>query len=366
MATPLKDYYSPDYYKQLAKDLQTVLEHFNSRAFINKIYVADFEAKELKQRMRHTTNVMHEFLPDDFELAWPLVSKVIDQRSANGKGGGLADLIFPDYIEVYGIDQLNIAVSAIEKTTQYVSCEFAVRPFLLRYEKEIMQQMLKWSKHESYHVRRFASEGCRPRLPWGLAIPSLKKDPAAVLLVLENLKADPSEWVRKSVANNLNDIAKDHPSIVLEIAKRWSGVSKETDAIIKHGSRTLLKSGHAEILKHYGLDASLVSIKNFVVQTPSITTGDTLEFSFVIKNIAEVQQVVRLEYAIYYFMKNGQYSKKVFKISERVYPSGAEVSVLKKHRFITITTRSYYAGKHKLSVIVNGEEKAVGAFDLLS
>lgn len=366
MATPLKEYYSQLYYRQLAEDLKAVIPGFDPKIFLKKIYVADFEVKELKQRMRHTTHVIHEFLPDNFVLAWPLVSRVIDQRSLNGKGGGLADLIFPDYIEVYGIDHLKIALQAIEKTTQYISCEFAIRPFLLRYEKETMQQMLKWSKHKSHHVRRFASEACRPRLPWGLAAPSLKRDPSAVLAVLENLKADPSEWVRKSVANNLNDIAKDHPSIVLDIAKKWSGVSKETDAIIKHGSRTLLKSGHAEILKHYGLDASLITVKKFVIDTPSIATGDTLEFSFVIKNMAEKEQLVRLEYAIYYFMKNGQHSKKVFKISERIYPAAAQVSVLKKHRFVAITTRTYYTGKHRLSVIVNGEEKAVGEFNLVN
>lgn len=365
MPTALKEYYSPSFYKELTSAFVAVVPDFNAKLFLKKIYSPDFESKELKQRMRHTTHVLHQFLPDKFKEGYQMIEKVIDLLGADGRGGGLPYMIFPDYIEVYGIDDLETSITAIENVTQFISCEFGVRPFLLRYEKKMMAQMLRWSKHKSYHVRRFASEGCRPRLPWGLAVPSLKKDPSSVLKVLENLKADPSEWVRKSVANNLNDIAKDHPDFVLDVVRKWSGKSKETDAIIKHGSRTLLKSGHTEILKHYGLDASLVSLRKFVILTPSITTGDTLEFSFTIKNLADADQLVRLEYAIFYYMKNGQLSKKVFKISERIYLPSAEISVLKKHRFVAITTRTYYTGTHKLSVIVNGEEKAAKTFELI-
>ncbi|MGY0037975.1 DNA alkylation repair protein [Pedobacter sp. NJ-S-72] len=132
--------------------------------------------------------------------------------------------------------------------TQFISCEFAVRPFLAKYGGQMMIRMEKWSLHESHKVRRLASEGSRSRLPWAMAVPGLKKDPSPILPILENLKNDPSEWVRKSVANNLNDISKDHPEIVIAIANRWKGLSKETDAIIKHGCRSLLKQGHAKIL----------------------------------------------------------------------------------------------------------------------
>lgn len=365
MPTPLKDYYSPAYYKRLSAVLSQVIPEFDTSTFLQKIYSPAFEQMELKQRMRHTSRVMHEFLPGDFPADWKLLSQAIDLLSENGKGGGLADLVFPDYIEVFGLEDLKTALPAIEKTTQFISCEFAIRPFLIRYQAQVMKQMLKWSKHKSHHVRRFSSEGARPRLPWGLTVPALRKEPSPVLEILENLKKDPSEWVRKSVANNLNDIAKDHPAIVLEIARRWSGISKETDAIIKHGSRSLLKKGHAEILKHYGLDASQVGVHRFSLLTPRISTGDTLEFAFEVRNISAEPQLVRLEYAIYYFMKNGQLSKKVFKISERRLEGEAKLEVTKRHRFVKITTRTYYPGKHRLSVIVNGGEKAVKDFELV-
>ena len=139
-------------------------------------------------------------------------------------------------------------MKAIEFITQFITCEFAVRPFLLKYGDKMMNQMRAWSLHKSHKVRRLASEGSRPRLPWAMAIPALKKNPMPVLTILENLKNDPSESVRRSVANNLNDISKDRPGMVLKIANAWKGQNKETDAIVRHGCRTLLKHGHPEVL----------------------------------------------------------------------------------------------------------------------
>jgi 3-methyladenine DNA glycosylase AlkC len=162
--------------------------------------------------------------------------------------GGLVYIFLPDYIEQYGLEDFESSVKAIENVTRFVSCEFAVRPFILKYGGTMMKKMRTWSLHKSYHVRRLSSEGSRPRLPWAISIPELKKDPSPILPILENLKNDPSEWVRRSVANNLNDIAKDHPGLVIELARKWKGISRETDAIIKHGSRTLLKK---DMLKYW-------------------------------------------------------------------------------------------------------------------
>ena len=153
----------------------------------------------------------------------------------------------------------------------------------------MMLQMLEWSLHESYKVRRFASEGSRPALPWAMAVPFLKKSPALILPILENLKNDPSEWVRRSVANNLNDISKIQPEIVLEIAASWKGISSETDAIIKHGCRSLLKQGHADILLHYALESKHIELDHFLITTPTVQIGDSLAFSFFVKNIGPIK-----------------------------------------------------------------------------
>jgi len=359
----IKDVYSREFYHQFLAAAATVLPSINKKEFLTKIFDKDFKNKEWKERMKHTTRVLHHYMPAEFSKAALMLDRLVTVlRKENLKEYSIAFMFLPDYIETYGLEEPEHSIRALESVTQFITCEFAVRPFILRYMEPMMRQMLLWAEHESHHVRRLSSEGARPRLPWAMAIPALKKDPAAILPILEKLKNDPSESVRRSVANNLNDIAKDNPEIVLQIARKWKGVSRETDAIIKHGSRTLLKAGHPDILDHYGLDSSNILVKNFKVLTPAINTGDYLAFSFAVENAASESKTVRLEYAIYYNKANGQLSKKVFKISERVAEAGTKIQVAKKHSFKPITTRKFYPGKHKVSVIVNGEEKAIKPF----
>ncbi|WP_343523881.1 DNA alkylation repair protein [Pedobacter sp.] len=365
MASLLKDLYSPAFYDRLSNALAVSIPKFDKEKFIKAIFIPEFEAKELKERMRHTTEVLHCFLPQDYPQSIELIKKTITQLRAQGIGeDGLAYMFLPDYIETYGINDFENSVEALEFVTQFISCEFAVRPFILRYGNQMILRMQQWSLHESHKVRRLASEGSRPRLPWAMGIPFLKKDPVAILPILENLKTDPSEYVRRSVANSLNDIAKDHPEVVLNVVKKWSGLSSDTDAIVKHGSRTLLKQGHAAILKHYGLDDKGILLKDFKILNPTIKIGESLEFSFSITNENPTGQKVRLEYAIYYKKQNGQNTKKVYKISERLYPPGAAVRVIRKQKFVLITTRKFHLGDHQLSMIINGAEKERLHFEL--
>lgn len=361
----LKDLYSPIFYKKLALILEQTVPSFDSIRFINLIFTPDFEHKELKERMRHTAQVLHNFLPDDFGEAFLVIEKIIAKLREERFGGQSLEFMFlPDYIETYGINDYKTAVTAIEFTTQFVSCEFAVRPFLIKYGDQMLEQMERWSMHSNYHVRRLATEGSRPRLPWAMAVPALKKNPKPILQLLENLKNDPSEYVRRSVANNLNDIARDHPQIVIDIARKWKGGSNETDAIIKHGSRTLLKQGHPEILSHYGLDNTGIYLSDFKILSPEVKNGEQLTFTFTISNNGTVPKTVRLEYAVYYNKANGVLSKKVFKISERIYAGNEKIKVLRNQSFRPITTRKYYPGTHKLSIIVNGEEQIIEDFIL--
>jgi 3-methyladenine DNA glycosylase AlkC len=365
MAGLLKDLYSPSFYKDLTNALAAVVPSFNKQRFVSQIFTGDFIDKELKERMRHTTKVMRAFMPADFAKSVKIIQKLINQLKKEGiEEGGLAHIFLPDYISEYGLDDFDTSVQAIEEITQFVSCEFAVRPFLLVYGKKMIAQMLKWSKHKNDKVRRLSSEGSRPRLPWAMAIPELKSDPSPILPILDNLKNDPSEWVRRSVANSLNDMARDHPELVIGLAAKWRGISPETDAVIKHGSRTLLKRGHAGILSHYGLISTHVHISGFKILTPSVKIGEQLDFCFYLLNQDRKMQTVRLEYGLYYLKANGAWAKKVFKISEKVVAPGARLKIERKQSFKKITTRTFYPGNHKISVIVNGEEKITGNFVL--
>lgn len=362
----IKDIYSQDFYNRFADAAGKVVPAFDKKKFITAIFDKDFAGKEWKDRMKHTTRVLHQFLPADYPKAVKLIEKIITQlRKEQFGNDSLPFMFFPDYIETYGLDDFDTSCKAFTFITQFISCEFAVRPFVLKYGDRMLKQMLEWSLHEKASVRRLASEGSRPRLPWAMALPALKKDPLPVLPILENLKKDPSDSVRRSVANNLNDIAKDHPQVVMKIAVKWKGISRETDAIIKHGCRTLLKQGHAEILKHYGLNSRHISLSSFKILTPNVRIGGHVGFSFSIRNESAKPQTVRLEYGLYYNKANGQLSRKIFKISEKAYPPKATASIERKQSFRLITTRKFYAGLHKLSIVINGEEKAVQSFKLI-
>lgn len=137
-----------------------------------------------------------------------------------------------------------------------------------------------------------------------MGLPDLKKDPTPILPILENLKTDPDESVRRSVANNLNDIAKDNPGIVVTIATDWIGKTNETDKIVKHACRTLFKQGHPDILKLYGLNSDDIYADNLTIKDSQIKMGDSLTFSFEIENGLDKEQDVRIEYATYYMKAN--------------------------------------------------------------
>ena len=239
------------------------------------------------------------------------------------------------------------------------------RPFILKNPKRAATWLKKQASHKSPDVRRFASEGCRPRLPWAIALPVFKNDPAMILPILERLKNDESEYVRKSVANNLNDISKDNPAQILRLAKQWHGQSPDTDWIVKHGCRTLLKAGNLQAMNLFGFtNSSQIKITKYKIETKKIKIGDSARFSFTLSVTGRQQIKVRLEYAVYYQKARNKISRKVFKISEfSCDPGKREIS--RNHSFVERSTRKHYGGKHEIALIINGVEKARAAFLLM-
>lgn len=367
MAEALKDRYSISFYDQFSEILTELIPHFEPEAFKAKIFAKGWEEKELKDRMYHTSEVLNTFFPANFQEAAELILKCIQRiRKSNLSTAGFEFMFFPDYIEKYGMSDFEIAMEVMPEITKFASCEFAVRRFILANPERSMELMTAWSLDENLHVRRLASEGCRPRLPWAVALPDFKKNPEAVLPILENLKNDPSEYVRRSVANNLNDISKDNPEIALGIFEAWYGETEERNKLVKHGARTLLKKGDNRALHIFGLGPNKdVSIQDIVLKTPKVRIGEYLDFEFTLVNKG-AQANLRLEYAIHYLLNNGELSKKVFKISEKEYAAKSENRLNRKQSFKIISTRRYYTGKQALSIIVNGVETALFYFDLVS
>lgn len=367
MAEQLKSVYSKAFYVAFSKVIQKFQSEFNATYFINQIFDTEWENKELKQRMRHTTLILNKHLLGGYEAQVDSILKMIPTLREEKIGRyGFEFMFLADFIEVYGLENYQTSINAIENITQFVSCEFAIRPFIIKYPEKLIPQLKQWSLHKSEHVRRLASEGSRPRLPWSMALPSFKKDPELILPILENLKNDPSEYVRRSVANNLNDISKDNPEIIINIAKNWKGMEKETNSLIKHACRTLLKQGNPEVMELFGFgNIENIEVSDFHVITPKVKIGEDLKFRFSIINKKMTVSKIRLEYGLYYQKANGTLSKKVFKISEKDYHKNSTTKISRKQSFKIITTRKYHLGKHQVSIIINGKEFEKQDFELI-
>jgi 3-methyladenine DNA glycosylase AlkC len=366
MADALKDIYSKKFITQFAQQCSEIIPSFNPLAFSRFIFNTEWESKALKQRMSHIATAIHVQLDTDYRKSIKQLLQIIDHLKSKNIQSGFEYLFFPDFVEQYGQEHPDQSLIAIEKITAFSSCEFAIRPFIKTHPEKVMKQMLKWSTHKNLHVRRLSSEGCRPRLPWAMALQDLKKDPAPILPILENLKSDSSEYVRRSVANNLNDIAKDHPAIVSSIVKKWQGLSKETDWIVRHGSRTLLKKADAEIYSLFGLSGThTASINNFKIKPKTISLGGILHFSFDLINGGQVPAKLRIDFAVYYMKSSGSQNRKLFRISENLYEPGQAYSFNKKISFSDLTTRKHYAGKHAIAIVVNGNEMVTEQFKVV-
>ncbi|HFL3259586.1 TPA: DNA alkylation repair protein [Clostridioides difficile] len=353
----LKNMYNRESLYEVAVAIQSVYNSFKVDKFIKSTMDETWNNLELKARCRKISMSLGMYLPEDYNEALSILEKSVT--------GFYFAFFFPDFVEVYGQDDINwdLSISALERNTEYWSSEFAVRAFIIKDEERMMAQMRKWSKHKSEHVRRLASEGCRPQLPWGQAISKFKKDPTPVLPILEQLKTDTSTYVQKSVANNLNDISKTHPDLVISIAKDWYGKNKSTNWIVKHGCRTLLKKGNRDVLALFGYDdTTSINLQDFTLETTSISIGENLTFSF--KILAKKATKTRLEYGIDYMKSNGKRNRKIFKISEVSLKENEKKSYMKKHSFADVSVRKHYPGIHSIAIIINGIEKDKLDFEL--
>lgn len=366
MPEPLKNMFSRRLIEPFAAEVQAAWKNFPLQQFLDHVFYPDWESLELKQRVRHISHALRQNLPSEYPDALDIVVKTT-RRYLDRHGDKLTFeyTFLPDFVEAHGVEYPEVSIPALETLTRLSSAEFAVRPFLLRYPERMYVQMLAWSSHASPMVRRLSSEGIRPRLPWGMGVPALKRDPSPILPILENLKHDPAETVRRSVANNLNDIAKDHPHLVLDIAARWLGYTAETDWIVRHACRGLLKKGNAVALAHFGFRQGVEGIElSGLTFSSEVPVGGRLEFSFSVKNTSRSETPVRLEYGIDYQTLSGKISSKVFKIREMELTPGQSESIIRSQRFQDFTTRKHYPGTHRLRILVNGKSLAEGEFEV--
>jgi 3-methyladenine DNA glycosylase AlkC len=347
---PLKEMFNENFYKNFAKEFSKVYKQFDSKKFVKEV-TTSISDLSLNQRMRKTSEVLKHHLPSDYKKAVEIMKKVIPSTK-----GGYTNLVFPDFVGVYGHDDFESSMEALKYFTKFGSSEFAIREFLKRDFKKTIQVMQKWSVDENYHVRRLSSEGSRPRLPWSFKLDEVIKNPSSTKIILQNLKADEELYVRKSVANHLNDVTKENADYMLDLVNSWDKKNTHTAWIIKHASRSLIKKGHAGSLSVFDFEKNVkISAKNFKLNKRKIKLGERLTFEFDLVSEKNSSQKLVVDYIIHYRKKSGELSPKVFKLKEIDLRAKETVSISKSQVFKDFTTRKHFAGKHEVEIQVNGK-----------
>jgi 3-methyladenine DNA glycosylase AlkC len=353
----LKDMFDAGRFRQIAKDTAAVYPRFDSRAFLN-LALRDLDSLNLLQRLRRVTESLRATLPQDYLKALAILRKVAPRTQS-----GFVSLFLPDFVGVHGLAHFDESLDALKFFTPFGSSEFGVRPFLRQDLRRTLKVMEKWSRDEDEHVRRLASEGCRPRLPWSFRLDALIADPSPAARILENLKADPSLYVRKSVANHLNDITKDHPAWVMDRVEKWNLENVRTAWIVKRALRSLVKAGDRRALGILGAgQAAEIKVRHFDVLPRRIRLGERIHLQFDFAALASQKLVV--DYRIHYVKKSGSASAKVFKWKELTVKSGMSVALAKSQVVKDFTTRKHHPGRHIVEVTVNGAKFAEGQFVL--
>lgn len=360
MADQLKEMFNRAYFERLAKELEVATPKVK-RAVLVKDLLNGNEGRELNARMRHASVTLYKHLPSDFRKAVNILRDVAPRMPK-----GYTALLYPDFVGQFGQDDPGFSLEALKHFTSYGSSEFAVRDFFRRDAQGTLKVMRAWAEDENEHVRRLASEGSRPRLPWSFRLDAVLKDPKLTTPILERLRADDSLYVRKSVANHLNDFSKDHPAYMIGLLRSWDRKHPHTAWIAKHASRTLIKAGNVDALALFAFDSKVkVRVDDLRMSPQRLKLGDTLAFAFTVVSEAAREQQLVIDYAIHYRKAGGGTSRKVFKLKEVELGPRTALRIAKRQRMVDFSTRKHYAGEHVVEVMVNGKVKTNASFLLL-
>jgi len=356
----LKDMFDAARFRHISGLLAKVHRRFDRKRFL-AIATAGLDDLSLTQRVRRATDACRATLPEKYSDALEILKRI-----APGIPRGFVGIFLPDFVAVHGRDHFEESMAALKFFTPFSSAEFAIREFLKRDLTRTLRVMETWSLDPDEHVRRLASEGSRPRLPWSFRLEAIVRNPALTETILENLKADPSLYVRKSVANHLNDISKDHPGLMLDRLARWDISDVRTAWIARHAARSLIKAGHPGSFRLFGFTPRVAAtLTGFSLVPAKIILGDTLTFSFRLKSHAVKPQKLAVDYAILYRKKSGRLARKVFKLKELTLAPRATATIGKSQRFVDFTTRKHHAGQHTVEIMVNGRVLGHRTFELV-
>lgn len=368
MADALKDFYNSAVVGGIAERVSAAHPAFPADHFRKQVMAA-LPPLSLMQRARAIADGLHHHLPPDYPDALQILLNSLgpdDNKGGIDGMGGFRHLPFLNFVGAYGLEHPGLSLNALRRMTKYFSAEFDIRYYVERHYDQTMQAVRSWTNDPHWAVRRLCSEGLRPRLPWGLRLKRFIADPSPVLDIIETLRADPHESVRRSVANTLNDIAKDNPDAVIATVRRWQAEDRDGTAdSVRHGLRTLVKKGDRRALDLLGFDhRAPVTALDFAIAKQRYRVGDMLAFSVSLRHDGKKPARLSVDYAIHWRNARGGLQAKVFKLAKPQLRPGETVTLEKTHALKPITTRRYYAGEHRVEILVNGQSLADGTFKL--
>lgn len=371
MAEPLKSQYGTEIVSRLEASLAAAWPAFPRERF-RALALEGFLALELMDRGRHLAQALEATLPTDFGAAAEILIASMEPAVAfDERPPGMASFFYLPH--AYFVARNGLAEADFEaalrlnlEITLRFSAEFSIRPYLEVHPARTLARLREWAEDPRADVRRLVSEGTRPRLPWASRLRAFQKDPAPVLELLELLRDDPSLYVRRSVANNLNDIGKDHPEVLVETARRWMvDASAERKWIVRHALRSLIKAGHPGALAVLGYgDPGTVEVRGEALNPAEPRIGESVEVQFTLHNPGAARRRLLVDFRIHFVKANGTASPKVFKLKELTLAPGASTNLRKRVSLAELSTRRHYPGVHRVDLLLNGQVRPLGTFAL--
>ncbi len=366
---PLKNHFGAGIPARIAEMISGVFPGFDREAFVGAC-LDGYHELELVPRGRKISKTLRDYLPAEYPAAIEILIASIGPRLETTEGHGMAPFLYLPhvcYVAEFGLEHFEESMRAQYELTQRFSAEFSIRPFLERHTESTLARLADWTNDSSPHVRRLVSEGTRPRLPWAPRLREFQKDPRPVLALLELLKDDPDLYVRRSVANNLNDIGKDHPTLLVETARKWLGeASDERRWLVHHALRSAVKRAEPGALEVMGFGvAPRVSLDNTRITPERALMGGRVEIAFDVTNTGSRRQRILVDFRIHFVKANGKATPKVFKLKALELGPRESVSIAKSVSLAEMTTRKHYPGTHAVDVVLNGVVVTLGTFELV-
>jgi len=333
-------------------------------------------ALELKARVAHVSGALLAALPGRFTDAAAVVDRLILQVAGREDISGFVLWPLTDWVARAGRSSPAEALELLARLTPYSTGEFAVRPFIDDDPRGVLARFEDWVGREDEHVRRLVSEGTRPRLPWAPRLAAAEAEPGAAVHLLDRLVADPSEYVRRSVSNHLNDLCKMDRTLALSVAGRWSGradasaaagdqvTARRIEWVVRRGIRTLVKAGDGDAMRLLGHDPDVALSAQLDMHTPEVDLGGAAQWSLRLTSKDPREHRVVIDYAVHFIRANGSTGRKVFKWTTVDVAPGQRVDLDRRHAIVPITIRNYHPGRHVVEVQANGVVVARDSFEL--